>query len=166
MEFVYEHPSDEQISPATIDSGDLSLPVSQADEPQSRPPENQAEPYQTIYPRIHEDSLPSPPLYNSLDSTSEIVGCRSRTPEPPASSGSEWIRNDNIWQPRSTQNNTPRNDQDETVEEEPRGSLSDSLSLSPQISSTVSGKRHWPLEDENEALLLRHFVAKLSLWVS
>lgn len=38
--------------------------------------------------------------------------------------------------------------------------------LPPQTPvSIVSQSPHWPLVDENEVTLLRHFVVKLSLWV-
>jgi hypothetical protein len=160
---VYEYPSDEQVSPTIVDSGGELRPPSRSEEPQTSLTGNQLEPYHSIYPRLHEHSLP--PLYRSFDPTPEVAGSSSNTPEPPASSGSDWIQNANVWQPGSTESNTQRDDQIGSPRRVFRRSISNSLPLSPQVSDILSGKRLWPLEDENEALLLRHFVAKLSLWV-
>jgi len=75
--------------------------------------------------------------------------------------GSEWPRHST----RSPQNRLLRN---APIELQRSSSFTSSTPrvLRQSCGTPSSRSRSWPLADENEALLLRHFVTKLSLWVT
>lgn len=164
VEFVYEDPSDEPSPFEAVDSHVLSSRVSLSAELRASPPANQQGQYITVYQTLQERSLPSPPFYGSLEGTSARAGSANNTAGPP-SPRSEWIRNTDIWQSENTNRNTQGGRQAVSTDVSTGGSFSSPLPSSPQTPNTVCPKKHWPLTDESEAILLRHFVAKLSLWV-
>lgn len=68
------------------------------------------------------------------------------------------------WTPQITSDGSPDTHVHGPAGLSQRGSLSIPSNQTP--SSTTFQPRHWPLADQHEVILFRHFVIKLSPWVS
>jgi hypothetical protein len=78
-------------------------------------------------------------------------------------------RSDTTWSSQSNRldfQEEQRTSPNSTSLELPLARVISQLSPPQTIISSNSDGRHWPLANEEEAILLRHFVVKLSQWVS
>lgn len=164
MEFVYEDPSDEQdIYEITAPSDSVShFPAvsggryETVESPHGgyRPP--------VVPQTIEESSRVAPLTPGSLEPTPD--GDLQRSPLTSTSELSTRVRE---WPAGNVYGSIEGRQQDVTSPSAFRNSFSSSVppALSERTPGSTSGERLWPLADKDEALLLRHFVAKLSLWV-
>lgn len=90
-------------------------------------------------------------------------------PPSPSETSPSLTPEESTWFPHHADTPSPH----EAQRHSSTGPPSDSSYISsrpqtvPQISDIAApSPRYWPLSDENKVFLLRHFVAKLSLWVS
>ena len=164
MEFVYEDPSDEQ------DAYEVTAPSDSL----STFPAISGGRYQTVE-SPHEGYSP-PVVPQTIEASPHVApltpGSLGPTPDgesqrPPLISTSELTPSVPAWPTRHVYGSREGRQQDVTSSSAFRNSFSSSVppALSEQTPGSTSAERLWPLADRNEALLLRHFVSKLSLWV-
>ncbi len=142
MEFIYENPSTIEIPSEAVESDIYASPIS-SDTPSCISPQRAESQHIPNQPRLSNEKSNIRPSSISA-STPGLLGWQSLQDDEDIQNG-----------PRDTSGETPLRD-----------SFRNSIAaLSPQSLTNSSRNQHWPPADKSEALLFRHFVAKLSLWV-
>lgn len=166
VEFVYENPSDEQ---DTLDTevSDVFSHISPTSQGEYAPTGSSEESYAptTVHHSFQESSPHSPLVPRPREATADVTASNNNTPPLTLTSVSGSTPRVSVWSPKHTDRAPHERLRDVSTEPPLSRSFSSSIELS-QSPDTISGNRHWPPANENEALLLRHFVAKLSLWVN